>query len=297
MSKVKKRKSKLIKHRTLTGYLFLLPNLIGYLLFIAFPIVYSFFLSFTKWDAITPLQFVGLKNYIKLFKDTGFLISLKNTFYYMAVSVPMMVGAGLFLAIALNRKILLKKLFNTVFFLPNITSLVAVSIVWRALYHPTMGPINMMLKSFGVKNLPGWVSSVDWAMPSVILMSIWLNAGYYMIIYSAALQSIPDSLYEAAEIDGINGVQKFYWITFPLLSPTTFFATIIALINSFKVFAQIKLMTNGGPGRATNVLGFFIYQTGFTTFRFGYASAAAYILFLILLVLTSIQYRAQKSIF
>lgn len=286
---------KMQKRTNLTGYLFILPNLLGFLVFIAFPLVFSFILSFCEWDAVTDMKFIGLKNYARMLKDEGFRISLFNTLYYMIASVPLMVGFGLILALLLNNNLKLNKFYNTVFFMPNISSVVALAIVWQAMYHPTMGPINLALNSLGIVNPPLWISSVKWAMPSVILMTVWLNAGYYMLLYTAALKSIPSSLYEAADIDGANARQKLFKITLPMLSPTTFFAVIIAIINSFKVFDQIYLMTDGGPGRATNVLVYYIYRMSFSHYKFGYASAVAYVLFFIVFILTVLQYRGQKK--
>lgn len=290
-----KKSSKLQTRTNIKGILFILPNLLGFLVFTAFPLVFSFVLSFSDWDAITDIRFIGLDNYFRMFKDEGFRISLFNTLYYMIASVPLMVGSGLVLALMLNSKVKLKKYYNTVFFMPNISSIVAMSIVWQAMYHPTRGPINLALQSIGISDPPLWTSSVNWAMPSVILMSVWLNAGYYMVLYSAALKGIPESLYEAADIDGANMRQKIFKITIPMLSPTTFFAIIMAIINSFKVFDQILLMTDGGPGRATNVLVYYIYRQSFSYYKFGYASAVSYVLFFIVFALTAFQYKGQKK--
>jgi ABC-type sugar transport system permease subunit len=292
---MKNKISKMQRRTNLTGLLFIMPNLLGFLVFIALPLIFSFFLSFNEWDAITDLKFVGLDNYIELFKDKGFRISLLNTCYYTAVSVPLTLVAGLILAVAINTKVKLSNFYQTVFFMPNIVSMVAAAVVFQAIYHPTMGPINMLLSKLGVMDPPKWTSDINWAMPSIIIMSIWKNAGYYMVIYFAALQDIPRSLYEAADIDGAGTVKKFFKITLPMLSPTTFFVTIISIISSFKVFDQVFLLTDGGPGRATNVLVYYIYKNSFSYYKFGYASASAYVLFFIILVLTIIQYRMQRK--
>jgi multiple sugar transport system permease protein len=272
-----------------------MPNLLGFLIFIAIPLLFSFVLSFCEWDAITAIEFKGLENYLKLFKDKNFTISLINTFYYTIVSVPLTLFGGLMLAVTLNANFKLSGLYQTAYFLPNIVSMVAAAVVWQAIYHPTMGPINMLLNSVGIDNPPLWTSDIDWAMPSIIIMSIWKNAGYYMVIFYAALQNVPKALYEAAEIDGANTIKKFSHITLPMLSPTIFFVSIISIISSFKVFDQVFLLTDGGPGRATNVLVYFIYKNSFSYFKFGYSSAAAYILFFIILILTIIQYKMQKK--
>ena len=280
--------------KDITGYAFLAPNLIGFLIFTLVPFVYSFYISFFNWDAITEMKFVGLNNYVKLFHDSGFMISLKNTLYYTFVNVPMVMVCGMILALCVHKLPRGKSVFRTVYFMPNLVTVVSIAIVWQALYHPTYSPFSMMLRSMGVSNPPKWVSDVRWAMPCIIIMSTWINAGYYMVIYLAALNNVPVVLYEAASVDGANAWQKFWKITLPELSPTIFFATIIAVINSFKVFDQVALLTQGGPGRATNVLVYYIYQQGFTYYRFGTASAAAYVLFFLILIVTIIQFRGQK---
>ena len=280
--------------KDITGYAFLAPNLIGFLIFTLVPFVYSFYISFFNWDAITEMKFVGLNNYVKLFHDSGFMISLKNTLYYTFVNVPMVMVCGMILALCVHKLPRGKSVFRTVYFMPNLVTVVSIAIVWQALYHPTYSPFSMMLRSMGVSNPPKWVSDVRWAMPCIIIMSTWINAGYYMVIYLAALNNVPVVLYEAASVDGANAWQKFWKIPLPELSPTIFFATIIAVINSFKVFDQVALLTQGGPGRATNVLVYYIYQQGFTYYRFGTASAAAYVLFFLILIVTIIQFRGQK---
>lgn len=282
-------------HKDLVGYAFLAPNLIGFLAFTLVPFIYSFYISFFKWDAITDMEFVGINNYVKLFKDSGFLISLKNTFYYTFVNVPMVMVCGMILALCVHNLPRGKSFFRTVYFMPNLVTVVSIAIVWQAFFHPTYSPFSMMLRAMGVSNPPKWVSDPLWAMPCIIIMSTWINAGYYMVIYLAALNNIPKMYYEAASVDGANAWQKFWKITLPSLSPTIFFATIIAVINSFKVFDQVSLLTQGGPGRSTNVLVYYIYQQGFTYYRFGTASAAAYVLFALILIVTVVQFRGQKK--
>jgi multiple sugar transport system permease protein len=279
----------------LTAYGFLLPNSIGFLAFTLIPIGAAGGLCFVKWDFATPMQFVGLRNFAKLFRDDGFLISLVNTVYYAAVSVPLTMILALGLALLLHQKLKGIKWFRTIYFFPYISSNVAVAVVWCMLYHPTMGPINQFIRMFGVPNPPGWINSIVWAMPAVILMSVWKQVGYYMIIYLAGLQAIPGYLYEAATIDGANGWTKFRHITLPMLSPATFMVGILLVINSFKVFDQIVIMTDGGPGRATNVLVYYLYQQAFQYFKFGYASAMAMVLFLLVLGVTVIQFKMEDK--
>lgn len=292
---IPKRVRSITQRNRLTAYGFLLPNLIGFVGFTLVPIVIAFGLCFVKWDFANPIEFVGLKNFLKLFRDDGFQISLWNTIYYTVVSVPLTIIISLFLAILLYQKLKGVKLFQTIFFFPYISSMVAVAVVWNMLYHPTMGPINGFLKLIGIADPPGWTSSVVWAMPAVILMSVWKQVGYYLLIYLAGLNSIPQQLYEAATIDGATGWKKFRYITFPMLTPSTFFVSILLVINSFKVFDQIVMMTEGGPGRATNVLVYYIYNQAFLYFKFGYASAVAMVLFVIVLVVTIFQFKFEDK--
>lgn len=295
---LKKKKYKVSANQRKTdavGYAFLAPNLIGFLIFTLIPFAYSFYISFFKWDAIGDMKFVGLNNYIKLFKDSGFKISLGNTLYYTFVNVPLVLIFGMILALCIHKIPRCKTFFRTTYFLPNLVTVVSIAIVWQALYHPTYSPFSMILRSLGVENVPKWVSDTRWAMPCIIIMSTWINAGYYMVIFLAALNNIPVSLYEAASMDGANNWNKFWHITLPALSPTLFFASIIAIINSFKVFDQVALLTQGGPGRSTNVLVYYIYQQGFTYYRFGTASAAAYILFFLIMIVTIIQFKVQNK--
>jgi multiple sugar transport system permease protein len=285
----------LTKRNRLIAYAFLLPNLLGFVAFTLIPIVFAFSLSFVKWDFANPMVFVGLKNFSKLFTDEGFQISFWNTLYYTAVSVPVTLVVSLFLAVMVHQKLAGIKFFRTILFFPYISSMVAVAVVWNMLFHPTMGPINEVLRMLGVIHPPEWTSSVTWAMPAIIIVGIWKQMGYYMIIYLAALQAIPEQLYEAATIDGANGWQKFCNVTLPMLTPASFFNSMLLIINSFKVFDQILIMTDGGPGRATNVLGYYIYNQAFLYFKFGYASAIAMVLFLVVLVLTIIQFKLENK--
>lgn len=293
---IAKRKSRSLRQaRRLTAYAFLLPNTLGFVTLTLIPIVAAFGLSFLDWDFANPAKFVGLRNFMRLARDSGFKISLKNTIYYSAVSVPLTIVFALFLAALLNQRVRGIKFFRTIYFFPEISSIIAVAVVWNMLYHPTMGPINSFLRSIGIDNPPGWTASVKWAMPAVILMSVWKQVGYYTVIFLAGLQGIPEQLDQAATIDGANSWQKFRYITLPMLSPTTFLVSILLVINSFKVFDQIVIMTDGGPGRATNVLVYYIYYQAFLLFRFGYASAIATVLFALVLIVTIVQFRMEKK--
>lgn len=278
-----------------TAYLFLLPNFIGFLIFTLIPIICSMGLSLMEWDSSNPMVFVGIDNFKRLATDDTFRISLWNTVYYSVFTVPLTMGAALGLALILNRKMKGINIFRTIFFFPHVASLVAIAVVWNLLFHPTLGPVNNMLRTLGMANPPGWTASVDWAMPVIIIVSIWKSMGYYMILYLSGLQAIPRELYEAAKVDGANSFQRFKSITLPMLTPTTFFVSIMLTIACFKVFDLVSVMTNGGPGRATNVLVYNIYNTAFINYEFGYASAISMVLFLIVLAITIIQFRAEKK--
>lgn len=277
-----------------TAILFLLPNFLGFLVFIVYPVIQSLITSFYDWDGLTPKVFVGLQNYIRLASDETFLISLKNNLHYTLVTVPLSIVLGVAIAMLMNVKIRGIKVFRTIYFLPQVTSMVAIGIIWSTIL-ANYGPVNQLLISLGVQEPPKWLSSTQWALISVEIVSIWRSMGYNAIILLAGLQGINAELYEAGKIDGANAWQRFAKITLPMLSPSIFFCTIMQVIGSFQVFDTIMAMTQGGPGRATNVLTYYIYQRAFTDHRFGYASAVAYVLFAIILVITLIQFRGQKK--
>lgn len=280
----------------LIGYSFIMPSLIGYVIFVFIPVCFSFLLSVMKWDgSAAPMEFVGLQNFAKLFHDSTFIISLKNTLWYAVFTVPLTMVMAMLIAVLLNSKIKGVVAYRTAFFFPYVASLVAVGAVWNMLFQPEFGPINEFLKWAGVVNLPKWTASVDWAMWVIIIVSVWKYMGYYMVVYLAALQGISDDLYEAAGIDGATGLKKLWYITIPMLTPTTFFVIIMQTIQCFKVFDLIYVMTGGGPGRATNVLVNHIYNTAFIDFKFGYASASAMVLFAIVLLVTLIQLHGERK--
>lgn len=287
--KLTKNKSRLARRQRWTAYSFIAPNFLGFFIFTLIPVVFSFVLAFMSWDSFSAPKFVGLGNFQAMLHDTTFWISLKNTFLYTIGVVPATLVISLGLAILLNKKIKGVKFFRTAFFFPYVTSLVAIAVVWNMLFHPTMGPINQFLRHF-ITNPPGWATSSQWALTAIIIVSIWRFMGYYMILYLAGLQSVPQELYEAAEMDGAGKWKQFTNVTLPSLRPTTFFVTIMLVINCFKVFDLVQVMTDGGPGRATNVLVYDIYEEAFVNFKFGYASAIALVLFVIVLGITIIQF-------
>lgn len=277
------------------GYLFLIPNFLGFFLFMFVPIIMGFTISLTDYDGFQKMNFVGLQNYINMFSDGYFLVSLRNNVLYTLVTVPATIIFATLLAVALNAGIRGSSAFKAFYYFPSISSMVAVGIVWAVLFNPMNGPINAFLQNLGMENPPKWLASTSMALWSVMIVAIWKQTGYYMVMILAGLQSIPRQLYEAAEIDGANAVVRFFKITLPMLSPVTFMVTILTIISSFQVFDLINVMTKGGPGYATNVLVYRIYQEGFKYMRYGYASAMAYFLFLIILIITLIQFRGQKK--
>ncbi len=290
MEVTKSASLKLKRKNTLIAWSFIAPNFIGFLIFTLVPVVFSLILAFMKWDSFSTPEFVGLQNFTRMLSDDTFWISLKNTFLYTISVVPLTLICSLGLAILLNQKIKGVKFFRTAFFFPYVTSLVAIAVVWSMLFHPTMGPINQFLRVV-IENPPGWLSSSDWALTAIIIVSVWRGMGYYMILYLAGLQGISKELYEAAAMDGANKWKQFSHITVPALRPTTFFVTIMLVINCFKIFGLVQVMTDGGPGRATNVLVYQVYSEAFVKFNFGYASAIAMVLFVIVLVITVIQFK------
>ena len=279
----------------IAGYLLLLPNIVGFLVFSSLPVLATLLISTLHWDMIRTPTFVALQNYQQLlFDDPVFWQVLGNTVYYVVGTVPADIVLSLLLALALNAQIRGISIFRAIFFIPVISSAVAVAVMWQWLYNTDFGLIDFALGFLGVKAIP-WLSSTAWAMPALIIMAIWKHLGYNMIIYLAGLQGIPTTLYEAAAIDGANRWNAFRFITVPLLTPTTFFILVISIINSFQVFDLAFILTRGGPGNATNTVVMDIYNQAFQFFQMGYAAAIAWILFLIIMVFTLIQWRVQKG--
>jgi ABC-type sugar transport system permease subunit len=274
---------------------FLTPNLLGFLVFTMIPIGIGIGMSFFKWDGANEPEFIGLTNFVRMFADSKFQNSLQVTFLYTALTVPVTIVLSLLVASLLTANIKLTTLYRSIFFFPYIASIVAVAIVWQFLYHAEMGPINESLRSIGIAEPPRWTSSKDTALVAVAIMNTWRSVGYYMVLYIAGIVGIPAVFYEAAAVDGANVWQKFWHITLPMLSPTTFFIVIISIINSFQSFTPIYVMTGGGPGTATQVLVFRIYEEAFVLSNFGYASAMAFVLFLIVLLFTIFQFRWQEK--
>ncbi|WP_432492520.1 carbohydrate ABC transporter permease [Kineococcus auxinigenes] len=285
-----------VRRNTLLGWSFILPNFAGFALLTLVPVVATFGIAFTKWNAYSTPEFTGLDNFTRLVQDGNFRVALFNTVYYTVGHVPLTMAASLLLALALNRKLRGVAFFRTAAFFPYITSIVAVAVVWNMLYNPTQGPINQFLLTLGFDDPPGWTSDPSWAMPAVIITGVWKDMGYYMILFLAGLQTIPPELHEAAKVDGANAFQRFRNVTLPCLRPTTFFVLIMLTIGSFKVFDLIVVMTDGGPGRSTLVLSQLIYREGIVNGRFGYSSAVALALFVLVLGVTVAQYARNKRL-
>ncbi len=281
----------------LTAYSFIAPNFIGFAVFTLGPIVFAFVLAFMRWDGSNPMQFVGLANFWRLFTDRVFQAAFWNTIIYTGFTVPLTLICALGLAILLNQKIFGRDFFRTVAFFPYVASLVAVAVVWNMIFNPDFGPVNMVLYTLGVdpKHLPRWAADRHWAMVTVIMFSVWKYMGYFMVIYLAGLQGISSELYEAANIDGASAWQKFWYITLPQLAPTTFFVSVMLTIQSFKVFDQVYMITQGGPGTSTLMLVYHIYNEAFVSWDLGYSSMVALVLFLLVLAITVVQFRWTRD--
>jgi multiple sugar transport system permease protein len=279
---------------------FLAPSLGALLIFFFLPIFASFLMSFTDFDiySLANLQrarFIFLQNYIMLLQDPLFWKALINTLYFVFVAGPLSILVSLLAALALHSKLLkMKSLFRLALFMPVVTTLVAVAVVWRYLYHPRFGPINYLLSFLGIQPID-WLGNPSWAMPAIILMAVWKNFGYNMMIFLAGLQAIPDYLYEAARLDGANWFQQQRHITLPQLWPTMFFVIIITVIGYFQLFAEPYVMTQGGPLHATLSIVLYLYQQGFRWWRMGYAASIAFVFFFILFVFVMLQMAVQRK--
>jgi ABC-type sugar transport system permease subunit len=288
------RYSSLKKQERLMGYLFILPNFIGVLIFVLLPVIAGLLISFTKWDLLTPPVWVGVDNYNQLPFDPLFWKGLKNSAYYALLTVPTGIVVSLSLALLVNIPLRGVNIFRTIYFVPVVTSITAISLVWKWLYNPEFGILNFILEKLGLPPQQ-WLNDVKLAMPCIALMSIWRGMGYNMTIFLAGIKGIPPQLYEAAEIDGANRFQKLWNITLPLLKPTLFFVLVMSVIGSLQVFGEIYVMTDGGPGNATLTYNYFLYQNAFLWFKMGYASSLGYILFVIIFTLTLLQFKLLGS--
>lgn len=273
--------------------LFLLPNLLGFLIFSLGPVLASLGLSLYSWDLLTEPVFVGWQNFRTLAGDPDFWAALKHTFAFIIGYLPLVTAVGLGVALVLNQPLRGLALYRTAFFLPVISSWVAVALIWKWLFNPVYGVVNYLLSLVGIAG-PAWLFDESWAMPAIILASVWKDLGFVAVLYLAGLQGIPDDYYEAANLDGANAWHRFWHVTLPLLTPTSFFVVIISLINSFQVFDQVYIMTGGGPGGATTVLVQQIFSHAFRYGKMGYASAMSWALFALVFAATLIQMRLQR---
>ncbi|WP_036725519.1 carbohydrate ABC transporter permease [Paenibacillus sp. FSL R7-277] len=278
------------------GYFFVGPMLLGVLVFTLIPMIFSFMLSFTKWSFVTgfdKIRWSGLDNFRQLFQDEVFLKSLGNNFI-MLLAVPVGMAIALILGVIITSHVYAPGAFKVIYFMPQISSVVAVAVVWQVLFHPSYGPVNGFLSAIGVDNPPKWLADPTYALPSVMLLMIWIDLGVSLIIYIAGIKNIPADLYEAATIDGASKLAQFRSITFPLLTPTTFFLLVTGIIGNFKSFALVKVLTDGGPANSTSVVVYDMYQTAFVDLQTGYASSMVMILFVIVLAITGLQWLGQR---
>ena len=293
-SGAKKRKALTFRQRDqLVGYAMISPILFGILFFSVIPIVFSIFISFTSWNMMSPWEWIGFQNYVTMFNDRMLGIVWRNTFTFVIIAIPGSIIMGMILAMAVSAGIRAAPFYRTIFFLPNITTTVAIVIVWSWLYDRNFGLFNNLLAIVGIDPVP-WLTSTAWAMPSIAFMAIWQAMGYNMIIIAAGLSGIDETYYEAAKIDGASSLKSFIHITLPMLTPTIFFLVVMQFIGFFQMFDAAFVMTQGGPGHATTTIVLHIYRTAFSFFRMGEASAYAWLLFAVVFILTGIQFALQK---
>lgn len=279
-----------------TAYLFIAPGLIHFAIFTMFAVGFAFYISFHEWNIIQPDKpYVGLDNYIKLFRDPRFLRAVKNTLTFM-VGVPLNLLTGLFVALLLNTKVRGQAIYRTFFYIPVVTPLVVSSIIWKWVYQGDYGLLNYYLLQLGlIDHKIVWLANPDLALPALIVMGIWMGTGSTMVIYLAGLQSIPEEMYDAAKVDGANGLQRLLYITIPLLRPTTFFLFITSVIGTFQIFTEVYIMTNGGPLNRTTTIGYYLYTNAFRELEMGYATAMAFVLFAMIFVFTVIQWKYTRG--
>ncbi|WP_327248235.1 carbohydrate ABC transporter permease [Streptomyces sp. NBC_01320] len=278
------------RRRQRAGMLMVAPALLHASLWIGMPVVASVVLAFTKYDVLTAPQFVGLDNFSEMMGDAVFRKSIVNTVIYTFFTVPFGMMLGLLVALALHTGLKARSIYRTAVFLPQVTATVAIALVWLWIYNPGNGLLNTLLSFLGIDG-PAWLASTSWAMPSVILVGIWQGIGMKMLIYLAALQSLPKELYEAASVDGASKVRQFFSITVPLLRPATFFVLITSMISAFQSFDQIYILTDGGPANSTTMMTYEIYKSAFREFRVGYACAQSLVLFVLLMGFTLVNRR------
>lgn len=292
-SRKRKRGGPLAREAQIAGWLFVSPMVLGFTLLLLFPMGLALYMSLTDWPLLGEHHFIGLENYQNVMTDAMFWKVLANTVYFTAGLVPLNIVLALLLALLLSRSIRGIGIFRTAIFVPVMTSLIVWAIVWKLMYATESGLINQLLLMAGIKG-PAWLYNEDLAMPAVIVTSVLKNVGLNMVLFIAAIQQVPRSLYEAATLDGAGKRGTFFHVTLPMITPTVFLTVVMTVIGSLKVFGQIYVMTQGGPSNSTKVLVYYIWEKAFKLFQFGYASALAYVLFFIVLILTLLQWQLRK---
>ncbi|MCF7740458.1 MAG: sugar ABC transporter permease [Candidatus Marinimicrobia bacterium] len=277
-----------IKNSNKFGFLMSMPYVVYFLIFLAFPLVFSFVLIFHKWNIITPMEFIGVDNFVRMFQDAKFFRAILNTLIFLVIHIPLQIIIALLLAVLLNKKIKMRGFFRALYFLPVIVSGVVVTIIWQQLYAYETGLINLVLNKLGLSGLP-WLNSPDLAMPSIAIMATWKNVGLYTVLFLVGLQSIPHYLYEAADIDGANETQKFFHITLPALNNTMVLVVILSTIGGFSLFVEPFVMTGGGPMNRTLSAMLYIYNQAFYFGHMGYAAALGFFFAAIVMVVILIQ--------
>jgi len=277
----------------LWGYLFILPNFLLILVFTLFPVLFAFGVSLTDWSLLSLPVFVGLKNYVNIFQDPVAKVTFKNTLLFTAMSIPLRIILPLLLAVALNQKIRGIAFYRTCYYLPVISASVAVSMLFMWILDTNFGLLNRLIIAVGL-NPVGWLTDPQYALFSIVLVTVWRGLGFNMIIFLAALQDVPEDLYDVADIDGANALQKFLYLTIPLISPTIFFLIITGIMDSFQSFDLVYNMTEGGPARSTYLIGFYIWRQAFEYLHMGYGAALAYLLFFAILLITLLQWVFRK---
>ena len=277
-----------IKNSDKSGYLMVLPYIISFLMFIAFPIVFSFILIFHKWNIVTPMEWVGLRNFIRLFHDVQFFKAITNTLMFLLIHIPLQIIVALLLAVFLNKKIKFRGLFRSIYFLPVVVSGVVITILWQQLYSFETGLLNNLLNTIGLNKIP-WITSPNWAMPSIAIMATWKNVGLYIILFLVGLQGVPNYMYEAADIDGAKDYQKFFYITLPALNSTIVLVVILSTIGGFSLFIEPFVMTGGGPMSSTLSAILYIYNQAFYFGHMGYAATLGFFFAFIILLVVLIQ--------
>jgi multiple sugar transport system permease protein len=282
------------RNEAMTAYAFLLPDLLGLLIFVLIPIGYAFYISLHDWNAMTPMRWVGAENYQRLLQDDDFWNSLETTALYTLFYVPLLYCVSLGLALVVNQKLSFMPFFRTVFFIPVVLSLVVSSLMWKFVFDEQVGLLNYLIGFLGIPPVP-WLGSVYTALPAIIVVNIWINMGYFMVIFIAGLKDIPKEYFEAARIDGASPWSIFWRITLPLLRPTSLFVVVISIISSFQIFDQVWIMTQGGPANATEVTAIYMYRQAFQNLNLGYGAAVSFGLFVVIMTFSAVQFRFLRS--